>query len=97
MRPSSTQNVAKRVMPVIRAGTRFQPVFVTDVARAVALSVLDRLAHRGQTYELGGPQVLTVDEVVQALRASRTDLAPLVRARRAELARDQAGGQILER
>jgi pyruvate,water dikinase len=33
---------------------------------------------------------LTVDEVVQALRASRTDLAPLVRARRAELARDQA-------
>jgi rifampicin phosphotransferase len=33
---------------------------------------------------------LTVDEVVHALRASRTDLAPLVRARRAELARDQA-------
>lgn len=33
---------------------------------------------------------LTIDEVVQALRASRTDLAPLVRARRAELARDQA-------
>jgi len=33
---------------------------------------------------------LTVDEIVQALRASRTDLAPLVRARRAELARDQA-------
>lgn len=33
---------------------------------------------------------LTVDEVVQALRASRTDLAPLVRARRAEYVRDQA-------
>jgi pyruvate,water dikinase len=33
---------------------------------------------------------LTVDEVVHALRASRTDLAPLVRARRAEYARDQA-------
>lgn len=33
---------------------------------------------------------LTIDEVVQALRASRTDLAPLVRSRRAELARDQA-------
>jgi len=32
---------------------------------------------------------LTVDEVVHALRASRTDLAPLVRARRAELARDR--------
>jgi pyruvate,water dikinase len=34
--------------------------------------------------------LLTIDEIVQALRASRTDLAPLVRARRAELARDQA-------
>jgi pyruvate,water dikinase len=33
---------------------------------------------------------LTVDEVVVALRAARTDLAPLVRARRGELARDQA-------
>jgi rifampicin phosphotransferase len=33
---------------------------------------------------------LTVDEVVGALRAARTDLAPLVRARRGELARDRA-------
>ena len=33
---------------------------------------------------------LTVDEMVHALRASRTDLAPLVRARRAEHARDRA-------
>jgi pyruvate,water dikinase len=33
---------------------------------------------------------LTVDEVVNALRASRTDLAPLVRARRAEYMRDRA-------
>jgi phosphohistidine swiveling domain-containing protein len=33
---------------------------------------------------------LTADEVVNALRASRTDLAPLVRARRAEYLRDQA-------
>jgi rifampicin phosphotransferase len=34
--------------------------------------------------------LLTVDEVVGALRAARADLAPLVRARRAELARDRA-------
>jgi pyruvate,water dikinase len=33
---------------------------------------------------------LTIDEVVGALRASRADLVPLVRSRRAELARDQA-------
>jgi pyruvate,water dikinase len=34
--------------------------------------------------------LLTVDEVNQALRGGRTDLAPLVRARRAEHARDVA-------
>jgi phosphohistidine swiveling domain-containing protein len=33
---------------------------------------------------------LTIDEVVGSLRAPRADLAPLVRSRRAELARDQA-------
>jgi pyruvate,water dikinase len=33
---------------------------------------------------------LTIDELIQALRTSRTDLAPLVRARRAEYARDCA-------
>jgi pyruvate,water dikinase len=33
---------------------------------------------------------LTIDEVVGALRALRAELAPLVRSRRAELARDQA-------
>jgi pyruvate,water dikinase len=33
---------------------------------------------------------LTIDELVQALRFARTDLAPLVRARRAEYARDCA-------
>jgi len=33
---------------------------------------------------------LTVDEVVQSLQNARSDIAPLVRARRAEFARDQA-------
>ncbi len=33
---------------------------------------------------------LTVEEIVHALRTSRTDLAPLVRSRRAELVRDQS-------
>jgi len=33
---------------------------------------------------------LTIDEIVTGLRAARAEVAPLVRARRAELARDQA-------
>ena len=44
----------------------------------------------GSTHALGSVFFLTVDEIVLALRTSRADLAPLVRARRAELARDSA-------
>jgi len=44
-------------------------------------------AHLGTTHTVF---FLTVDEVANALRSSRTDLAPLVRARRAEYMRDQA-------
>ncbi len=45
------------VVPVIGADTRFQPVFVGDVARAVVAA----LSGPGeQTYELGGPQVFSM-------------------------------------
>jgi rifampicin phosphotransferase len=43
-----------------------------------------------RVHAIGGAFFLTMDEIVQALRTSRVDLAPLVRARRAEFARDQA-------
>jgi NADH dehydrogenase len=47
------------VVPVIGAGTRFQPVFVGDVARAVVAALTGpKLA--GQTLELGGPQIMTM-------------------------------------
>lgn len=51
------------VMPVIRGGARFQPAWVVDVARAVARAALDPLSHGGKTYELGGPQVMTMGEI----------------------------------
>ena len=55
------------LVPVLRADTRFQPVFVADVADAVvaalAKSLGDPLAHGGQTYELGGPDTLTMAEL----------------------------------
>ena len=41
-------------------------------------------------HAVGSAFFLTMDELFQALRTSRADLAPLVRARRAEFARDQA-------
>lgn len=48
------------VVPVIGGANRFQPVFVGDVARAVAAIVDDPQAHAAKTYELGGPEVMTM-------------------------------------
>lgn len=51
------------VLPVIAGGTKFQPVYVVDVARAIASAVVDAAAHAGKTYELGGPQVMSMAEI----------------------------------
>ena len=51
------------LLPVIRPNVRFQPVWVSDVARAVVAAALDPGAHGGKTYELGGPQVLSMKEL----------------------------------
>jgi uncharacterized protein YbjT (DUF2867 family) len=51
-------------LPLIGGGkTRFQPVFVGDVAAAVAASLAGK-AKRGTVYELGGPEVLTFREIL---------------------------------
>ncbi|WP_442755867.1 complex I NDUFA9 subunit family protein [Methylocystis sp. JAN1] len=44
------------VIPVVGAETKFQPVYVGDVAEAVAKAVAGE-AKPGATYELGGPEV----------------------------------------
>ncbi len=54
-------------MPLIGGGvTRLQPVFVGDVATAVAAAV-DGNAKTGSVYELGGPEVLTMREIMEAI------------------------------
>ena len=52
------------VMPVIHGNTRFQPVFVGDVADAVAAALVREDAP-GETYELGGPRIYTFRELLQ--------------------------------
>ena len=55
------------VLPLIGGGhTRFQPVYVGDVANAV-LKCLDDPTTAGRTYELGGPKVYTFRELIQLL------------------------------
>ncbi|MFM1924222.1 MAG: hypothetical protein RIT44_28 [Pseudomonadota bacterium] len=52
-------------MPLASQGTRFQPVWVGDVARAV-VTCLQQPGTIGQTYELCGPDVMTLGELVHA-------------------------------
>lgn len=53
------------VVPVVRGGAKFQPAWVVDVARAIALAALDPAAYGGKTFELGGPQVISMAELTQ--------------------------------
>jgi NADH dehydrogenase len=54
-------------LPLIGGGhTRFQPVFVGDVAEAIARSVDGKVAG-GRIYELGGPDVSTFRELMEEM------------------------------
>jgi len=55
------------VLPLIGGGhTKFQPVFVGDVAAAILRCVADS-ATAGKTYELGGPSVYSFKELLQLI------------------------------
>ncbi len=51
------------VLPLVGAETKFQPAFVGDVAEAIARAV-DGSVASGRIYELGGPEVKTMGELV---------------------------------
>ncbi|MFD0934700.1 sugar nucleotide-binding protein, partial [Methylobacterium trifolii] len=52
------------VLPLAGAKSRFQPVFVGDVAEAIALATEGRVPG-GKVYELGGPEVATLEHLVR--------------------------------
>jgi NADH dehydrogenase len=52
------------VLPLVGGLTRFQPVFVGDVAEAVARAV-DGKVEGGKVYELGGPEIGTLEHFVK--------------------------------
>lgn len=66
------------ILPLIGGGhTRFQPVFVGDVGRAVAETV-GRAEAAGRTYELGGPGVFTFRELMALMLAETGQRRALV-------------------
>lgn len=59
------------VIPVFGPNSVFQPVYVDDVAEAIATSLADPEAHGGRTYELGGPEKLTMLEINRKIAAAQ--------------------------
>jgi uncharacterized protein YbjT (DUF2867 family) len=55
------------VLPLIGGGrNKFQPVYVGDIAEAIARTV-DGTVPAGKVYELGGPEVLTFRECMEEM------------------------------
>ena len=68
-------------LPLLFGGgaTKFQPVYVDDVADAVC-AALEKTQARGETYELGGPRIYTFRELLEFTLAEthmRRILAPV--------------------
>lgn len=55
------------VMPVVRPQARFSPVYVGDVAQAI-VEALIKPEYAGQRFELGGPDVWTMREILDYTR-----------------------------
>jgi NADH dehydrogenase len=51
---------AFRVLPVFAPHAPLQPLFVDDAAEAVVAALADPAAHGGKTYEIAGPETVTM-------------------------------------
>ena len=56
------------VLPLIGGKTRFQPIYVGDVADAIVAAVEGKVK-AGRIYELGGPEILTHREILERVLA----------------------------
>lgn len=76
------------VLPLIHGSSAYQPVYVGDVARAIALAA-NGGAQTGKTYELGGADVETFKQLMQRV-ARQTQRSPLMVPLPASLAKFKA-------
>ncbi|MBB3809657.1 complex I NDUFA9 subunit family protein [Pseudochelatococcus contaminans] len=65
------------VLPIVGAQTRFQPVYAVDVAEAIARAV-DGAVAGGKIYEIGGPQVQTLRQLVTHVQAVTGRQRPVI-------------------
>ncbi|MBN9509678.1 MAG: complex I NDUFA9 subunit family protein, partial [Alphaproteobacteria bacterium] len=89
------------VLPVIAGGTRLQPVYVGDVADAVMAALKGGTA-AGRIFELGGPRVWTMREILAWIlqeigRRRRLLIVPMGLARLQAAVLERLPGKLLTR
>ena len=65
------------IMPLFGGKTKFQPVYVGDVAEAIVAAATGQ-AKPGATYELGGPDVLTNRQLLERVLAGANRSNPIL-------------------
>jgi NADH dehydrogenase len=61
-------------LPVVAPRTRVQPVYAADLGKAIAMAALDPKTYAGKTFEIGGPEVMTMHELAErVMQAAGTD------------------------
>ncbi len=58
-------------VPVFGPAAQFQPCFVDDAAEAVAAALVDSAAHGGKTFELVGPETITMGDLNRRIAAAQ--------------------------
>jgi NADH dehydrogenase len=54
-------------LPVIASKRNFQPVYVRDLGKAIAMAATTPQLYGGKTFEIGGPQVMSMVELHHAI------------------------------
>ena len=65
-------------LPLARASSRMAPTYVGDVAEAIARCVADDALSSRRSFELYGPDVFTLGEIVRAIRAVAKLHTPII-------------------
>lgn len=67
-------------LPVIAAKRNFEPVYVRDLGRAIATAGLDPQTFAGKTYEIAGPQrmsMLGLHQAILDITGQKPDIVPM--------------------
>jgi uncharacterized protein YbjT (DUF2867 family) len=60
-----------RVLPVFGSEARLQPLLVDDAAEALVNALAEPSAHGGKTYEIAGPEALTMNDLHQRIATAQ--------------------------